>query len=128
IGLTRRVVGPVSLLTQAAEALGAGDFERRVDMCSPDELGRLATGFNRMAAALAEIQRLNVAQVLEAKGMLEATLEAIPDAVLLFDTQEQVISANQAARTVLGLEDQDTLTPLGKLPVWQTCAQAVREA
>jgi two-component system, NtrC family, sensor histidine kinase KinB len=126
--LTRRVVGPVSLLTQAAEALGAGDFERRVDIRSPDELGRLAAGFNRMATALAEIQRLNVAQVLEAKGMLEATLEAIPDAVLLFDTQEQVISANQAARTVLGLQDQDTLTPLVQLPVSQTCAQAVREA
>src|SRR5215471_6775400 len=126
--LTRRVVGPISLLTQAAEALGTGDFERRVDIRSPDELGRLAAGFNRMATALAEIQRLNVAQVLEAKGMLEATLEAIPDAVLLFDTQEQVISANQAARTVLGLQDQDTWTPLVQLPVSQTCAQAVREA
>jgi len=126
--LTRRVVGPISLLTQAAEALGAGDFGRRVDLRFPDELGRLATGFNHMAAALAEIQRLNVAQVLEAKGMLEATLEAIPDAVLLFDAQEQVISANQAARTVLGLPDQNTLTPLGKLPVSPACTQAVREA
>jgi NtrC-family two-component system sensor histidine kinase KinB len=126
--LTRRVVGPISLLTQAAEALGAGDFERRVDIRSPDELGRLAAGFNRMAEALAEIQRLNVAQVLEAKGMLEATLEAIPDAVLLFDAQEQVISANQAARTVLGLPDQDTSTPLLRLPVSQSCTQAVREA
>ena len=126
--LTRRVVGPVSLLTQAADALGAGDFECRVDIRSPDELGRLAVGFNRMAAALAEIQRLNVAQVLEAKGMLEATLEAIPDAVLLFDAQERVISANQAARTVLELPDHDTLTPLGRLPVSQACTQAVREA
>jgi NtrC-family two-component system sensor histidine kinase KinB len=126
--LTRRVVGPISLLTQAAEALGAGDFERRVDIRSLDELGRLAAGFNRMAAALAEIQRLNVAQVLEAKGMLEATLEAIPDAVLLFDAQEHVISANQAARTVLVLPDQDTSTLLGRLPVSPTCVQAVREA
>jgi NtrC-family two-component system sensor histidine kinase KinB len=126
--LTRRVVGPISLLTQAADALGAGDFERRVDIHSPDELGRLAAGFNRMAAALAETQRLNVAQVLEAKGMLEATLEAIPDAVLLFDAQEQVISANQAARTVLGLPDQDTSTLLARLSVSPTCVQAVREA
>ena len=115
--LTRRVVGPVSLLTQAAEALGAGDFTRRVDIRSPDELGRLAAGFNRMAAALAEMQRLNVAQVLEAKGLLEATLEAIPDAVLLCNAQEQVVSANQAARVVLGLLDHDTSTPLGTLPV-----------
>jgi signal transduction histidine kinase len=39
-----------------------------------------------------------VGQVLEVKGMLQATLEAVPDAVILFDPQEQVISANQAAR------------------------------
>jgi NtrC-family two-component system sensor histidine kinase KinB len=126
--LTRRVVGPVSLLTQAAEALGTGDFERRVDIHSPDELGRLAAGFNRMATALAEIQRLNVAQVLEAKGMLEATLEAIPDAVLLFDAQEQVLSTNQAARVVLGLLDHNPSTPLDTLPVSPACVQAVREA
>jgi NtrC-family two-component system sensor histidine kinase KinB len=128
VTLTRRVVGPVYLLTQAADALGAGDFERRVDIRSPDELGRLAVGFNRMAAALAEIQRLNVAQVLEAKGMLEATLEAVPDAVLLFDPKERVISTNQAARQVLGLLDQDASIPLARLPVPQPCAQAVRKA
>ena len=126
--LTRRVVGPVYLLTQAAEALGSGDFARRVDIRSPDELGRLAAGFNRMATALAEMQRLNVAQVLEAKGLLEATLEAIPDAVLLCNAQEHVVSANQAARVVLGLLDHDTVTPLGTLPVSPACAQAVREA
>ena len=118
VALTRRVVVPgPHLLTHAAEALGSGDFARRVDIRSPDELGRLAAGFNRMAAALAEMQRLNVAQVLEAKGMLEATLEAIPDAVLLCNAQENRASANQAARVALGLLDYDTLTPLGTLPV-----------
>ena len=126
--LTRRVVGPVYLLMQATDAIGAGDFQRRVDIRSPDELGHLAAGFNRMAAALAEIQRINVGQVLEVKGMLEATLEAVPDAVILFDPQERVISANQAAREVLGLLDRDTAIPLAQLPVPQPCAQAVREA
>jgi NtrC-family two-component system sensor histidine kinase KinB len=52
VTLTRRVVGPIYLLTQAADAIGAGDFERQVDIRSPDELERLAAGFNRMAAAL----------------------------------------------------------------------------
>jgi NtrC-family two-component system sensor histidine kinase KinB len=128
VALTRRVVGPIYLLTQAADAIGAGDFERRVGIRSPDELGRLAAGFNRMAAALAEIQRINVGQVLEVKGMLEATLEAVPDAVILFDPQERTISANQAARAVLGLPDRDAMMPLASLPVPQPCVQAVRQA
>jgi NtrC-family two-component system sensor histidine kinase KinB len=126
--LTRRVVGPIYQLTQAADAIGAGDFESRVDIRSPDELGRLAAGFNRMAAALAEIQRINVGQVLEVKGMLEATLEAVPDAVILFDPKERVISANQAARKVLRLPGRDATIPLVKLPVPPPCAQAVQEA
>jgi NtrC-family two-component system sensor histidine kinase KinB len=126
--LTRRVVGPVYLLMQATDAIGTGDFQRRVDIRSPDELGHLAAGFNRMAAALAEIQRINVGQVLEVKGMLEATLEAVPDAVILLDPQEQVISANQAAREVLGFPERDAAIPLAKLPVPQPCAHAVREA
>jgi NtrC-family two-component system sensor histidine kinase KinB len=128
VTLTRRVVGPIYLLTQAADAIGAGDFERRVDIRSPDELGRLAAGFNRMAAALAEIQRINVGQVLEVKGMLEATLEAVPDAVILFDPKERVISANQAAREVLSLPARDAAMPLAQLPVLRPCAQAVQEA
>jgi NtrC-family two-component system sensor histidine kinase KinB len=128
VALTRRVVGPVYLLMQATDAIGAGDFERRVDIRSPDELGRLAAGFNRMAVALAEIQRINVGQILEVKGMLEATLEAVPDAVILFDPKERMISANQAARAVLGLPDRDTTVPLARLPVPPPCAQAVRQA
>jgi NtrC-family two-component system sensor histidine kinase KinB len=128
VALTRRVVGPVYLLMQATDAIGAGDFERRVDIRSPDELGRLAAGFNRMAAALAEIQRINVGQILEVKGMLEATLEAVPDAVILFDPKEHMISANQAARAVLELPNRDTTVPLARLPLPPPCAQAVRQA
>src|SRR5262249_28186469 len=53
--------------------------------------------------------------------------EAVPDAVLLFDPQERVLSTNQAARQILGLSD-DASIPLTRLPVSQPCVQAVREA
>ncbi|MGH7846723.1 MAG: HAMP domain-containing protein [Candidatus Binatia bacterium] len=45
---------PIKKLTQAAESIAQGDLTRRVDAVSADEIGRLATTFNNMAARLQE--------------------------------------------------------------------------
>src|SRR5262249_30844270 len=55
--LTRSVVRPISELDQAVEAIRQDDLEVRVPVRSVDELGRLAAGFNRMAATLADSRR-----------------------------------------------------------------------
>jgi len=46
----RRLVRPLVELTGAAEALAQGEYGRRVAASGDDEVGRLATSFNRMAA------------------------------------------------------------------------------
>jgi serine phosphatase RsbU (regulator of sigma subunit) len=51
--ITRAAAG----LREAATAIGQGDFSVRVRVPSEDELGELATSFNRMARGLAEGQR-----------------------------------------------------------------------
>ena len=83
--LTRTVVGPVRLLTQGANAIRQGDFSERINVASRDELGELASAFNQMAEDLAEFRRTNISEVVRAKNTLEATLEALPDAVVLLD-------------------------------------------
>lgn len=50
--LSRRMTRDLSLLTEGAERLAAGDLETRVLVHSKDELGRLAETFNRMARDL----------------------------------------------------------------------------
>jgi PAS domain S-box-containing protein len=52
--LTRSVVQPIGELDRAVEAIRRDDLDVRVPIHSTDELGRLAAGFNRMAATLAE--------------------------------------------------------------------------
>ena len=83
--LTRTVVGPVRRLTRGANAIREGDFSERIDVASRDELGELAAAFNQMAEDLAEFRRTNIGEVVRAKNTLEATLEALPDAVVLLD-------------------------------------------
>ncbi len=46
--LARQVAQPVRRLTQASEALAAGDFSQRVELHRNDEMGRLARAFTSM--------------------------------------------------------------------------------
>ena len=95
--LTRTVVGPVRRLTRGANALREGRFSERIDVEGRDELGELAGAFNQMAEDLAEFRRTNVSEVVRAKNTLEATLEALPDAVVLLDASGHIQSINRAA-------------------------------
>jgi two-component system, OmpR family, sensor histidine kinase MtrB len=52
--VTRQVVSPVRLAAQSAERLAAGRLEERMKVRGEDDLARLATSFNDMAANLQE--------------------------------------------------------------------------
>ena len=95
--LTRTVVAPVRRLTRGANAIREGRFSERIDVASHDELGELASAFNQMAEDLAEFRRTNISEVVRAKNTLEATLEALPDAVVLLDASGHIQSMNAAA-------------------------------
>ena len=68
-------------------------------VASRDELGELASAFNQMALDLAEFRRTNIGEVVRAKNTLEATFEALPDAVVLLDAGCRILSMNHAALT-----------------------------
>ncbi len=53
IALARNLTRPIRELTDATQALAKGDLGRQVSIRSKDELGRLATSFNKMSADLA---------------------------------------------------------------------------
>jgi NtrC-family two-component system sensor histidine kinase KinB len=95
--LTRTVVGPLRQLTRGANAIRQGEFSARIDVRSRDELGELAGAFNQMAEDLSEFRRTNVSEVVRAKNTLEATLEALPDAVVLLEGAGEIRSMNRAA-------------------------------
>ena len=64
---------------------------------------------------LAEFRRTNIGEVLQAKNTLEATLEALPDAVVLLDAGCRILSMNHAAATAFraaGVSDPKALEDL----------------
>jgi adenylate cyclase len=54
--LARRMAGPIRLLEQGAERIGAGQFNHKIEMSTGDELEQLANRFNLMADELAVSQ------------------------------------------------------------------------
>lgn len=100
--LARSVVVPVQRLRGSMEALREGDFDRRFPLDSRrDELGQLAAGFNRMAETLSEYRRSSLGELLAVKSTLEATLDALPDAVIVVAPDGGLALMNSPAREVL---------------------------
>ncbi len=67
--LVRRVTEPLRQLRDSAEAVGRGDFSRRIDIQSKDELGELAAVFNQMTGNLQK----SLAQLEKTVEILRAT-------------------------------------------------------
>ena len=53
--LARRLVRPIKRMQVAAEAIGAGAYDERIELERKDELGALATAFNTMAEHVQEL-------------------------------------------------------------------------
>lgn len=67
----RNLLMPLSDLSRGAEAIGRGDLDHRIRIRRMDEIGRYATEFNQMAAALSERdRRLRHAERLAAVGRM----------------------------------------------------------
>lgn len=92
--LSRRILGPVEALTQAARAMERGDLGQRVQFQSSDEVGELARAFNSMAGSLARNEELRRSMVSDVAHELRNPLfsirgqvEAIQDELLVPDAR-----------------------------------------
>jgi len=62
VPLSGRLTRNLSKLTEGVDRIAQGDYSARVPLKATDEIGRLATAFNRMAADVEEHQRAAVQQ------------------------------------------------------------------
>jgi NtrC-family two-component system sensor histidine kinase KinB len=109
VHFARVVVQPIGEITRAVQAIRRGDFTPRVGVQRDDEIGRLGGGVNQMADELEEFKRTNIGEVIHAKETLEATLEAFPDAVLVFGDDGKVTAANPRARDAVAADVPESM-------------------
>lgn len=75
----RRLVAPLRVLEEQAQAVSAGSAVKPIDIDREDEVGRLATAFNSMAARLGALRELSM--LLASSAELEQVLEGIINAM-----------------------------------------------
>jgi signal transduction histidine kinase len=103
--LARGLTLPLREMSEATTAMARGDYERRVNLNSKDEVGQLAASFNQMAAELDATERMrrdliaNVSHELRTPiTALQAVLENLVDGVVEPDTETIRLALTQTER------------------------------
>ena len=95
--LSKTMIIPIQRLTEGAMRVAEGDFSRRIEVTSRDEIGVLTDTFNDMARQLRDTLR----QVENERNKLDTLFLHMTDGVVAFSRQGQVIHSNPAAARML---------------------------
>jgi two-component system phosphate regulon sensor histidine kinase PhoR len=123
IGLfvTHRVTAPLTAMREVAVAIASGDYAQRVEARSQDEIGLLASAFNRMGGQLEDRMRT----ITEDRAKLLTILGGMVEGVVAVDRDRCVVHLNAAGGRIL---DVDPSASLGR-PIWEvTRVRQVSEA
>lgn len=100
--LVARTLRPLNVLAQTARRLGEGDVAVRARVERRDEIGDLARELNTMADRIQKYRASSLGELLEAQLAAQATIDSLPDPVLVVGLDGAVKHANQAAEAVQG--------------------------
>ncbi len=106
--MNRLVIGKLERFVEATRLLGQGKLDLQVDVAPRDEIGQLATSFNRMVDGLRRARELR-----ERQELLENVLNHIDDAVVVFAPDRTVVAFNRGSERAFGLSAAEVL---GKAP------------
>ena len=95
--LSKTMIIPIQRLTDGAERVAAGDFSRKLEVISRDEIGVLTNTFNNMARQLED----TIQQVENERNKLDTLFLHMTDGVVAFSREGQVIHSNPAAERIL---------------------------
>jgi NtrC-family two-component system sensor histidine kinase KinB len=101
-GVVKAALSPLRSLARQAEEIGAGHWNQRIEIRRSDEIGVLATSFNRMAVQLREAWRLEEERLHRAERMSDAALGSLYDPVIVTDAMERIVHLNRAAEGLFG--------------------------
>ena len=88
-----QIVQPITSLIDAAEAIASGDYQHRVYVGNQDELGMLASTFNRISQELGG----RMTQLSQTSDRQSTVLGGMIEGVIAVDARQRIVLANEAA-------------------------------
>jgi two-component system phosphate regulon sensor histidine kinase PhoR len=99
-GFSRSVSRPIIELRDVAQAIAAGDIERRPTLAAPGEVGDLAAALHRMTEQLAT--RMNALEAEDA--LLNAVIDSLDEGIAAINGRAEIVRLNGSARRLLGVD------------------------
>ncbi len=126
--MTSRLLRPLGVLGQTARRLGEGDVAVRARVDGGDEIGALARELNTMAERIQKYRQSSLGELLEAQLAAQATIDSLPDPVLVVALDGELRHANQAADAVLKARAESGAGALAKLdPAIRSVVERLRQ-
>lgn len=94
----RTVVRPIEKVTRAMTRIAGGDLDHRVAITTDDEIGRMASNFNKMTDELKETYQ----GLRREQDKLTTVIESATEGMVVTDQGGEVVMANAAASKLLG--------------------------
>lgn len=97
--LIRAIIYPLKELEIATNKIANGDYSRRVNIHTNDEIGSLANTFNNMTGQL----QSKIIDSIDKQNKLEAILESMESGVIAVDNKQNVILINSYTKNLFGI-------------------------
>jgi two-component system phosphate regulon sensor histidine kinase PhoR len=98
-----RITKPIREMTEMASTIAGGKFNRRVQVESGDEIGKLAAAFNYMAENLDNTIR----ELVNDKSKMEAILTSSINGVIAVDNNGRTMIINPVAEKLFDIQEKD---------------------
>ena len=108
----RRIVRPISLLTEGAELIGRGRLDYRINIKTGDEIEQLAEAFNQMSDNLEKSGRERekyLHHIEESEEQYKNLFDHAEDSMLMLDLTGKVAAVNKRQEEVIGYPKETLL-------------------
>jgi nitrogen fixation/metabolism regulation signal transduction histidine kinase len=101
------ITRPIVTLARGTRSVARGDYVKKLEIESSDELGELVSSFNAMTSSLDETQKklaLNQKYIEQQKNFLETILGRLSAGVLTVGANGMLYDVNDAAKSILSFD------------------------
>jgi len=109
--LHRAIIRPLKGIQEGVRRFGEGDAEVRIDVSHADELGDLASAFNRMA--------LSIATTTVSKDYLDNIIDSMSESLVVVSQSGEIHSINRAGCELLGYSAEELVGRRIELILWE---------
>jgi len=103
------IMEPAEKLTDTVRKLGRGFLDVRADINSQDEIGELASEFNKMAERLQKYEEINIEKLISEKNKSETIVGIISDPIVVVDNDGRLVLMNKLAEDLFSLVEHDVV-------------------